>query len=186
MKKDLIVFIDCGDTLVDESTQIMNENGDVLRADMIEGAREMLTGLYNDGYRIALVADGRVVSFHNIFRELDLEYIFEEWIISEALGCEKPDTRMFSTAMERMDLTDEDKNHIVMIGNNIKRDVLGANQMGITSILLSFSPRYVMQPEAEMEVPEYVVSMPCELTPLLEQLNIQVRTKKILKKSTKV
>ena len=70
-----------------------------------------------------------------------------------------------------------------MIGNNIKRDILGANQMGITSILISYSPRYVMQPDCEEETPDYVISKPCELYELVEQLNLQVKNKRILKQS---
>jgi putative hydrolase of the HAD superfamily len=176
MKKKLIIFIDCGDTLVDESTQIMSENGDVLRADMIPGAREMLTGLYEKGHRICLVADGRVASFKNIFNELGLSHIFEKWVISEEVGAEKPDSAMFEAALSRMGLSAADGNRIVMIGNNVKRDILGANRMGLVSILLKFSPRYNMQPETREETPAYEVTMPEELTGLLARLEEQVCT----------
>jgi putative hydrolase of the HAD superfamily len=169
-EKSLIIFTDCGDTLVDESTQVMAENGDVLRADMIEGAREALVSLYESGYRIALVADGRVASFRNIFRELGLEHVFEAWVISEELGVEKPDQRMFRTAMERMGLREMDTGRIVMVGNNLKRDILGANRLGIRSILLRFSPRYDMRPAMPEERPDYVMEMPGELPALIERL----------------
>ena len=49
---------------------------------------------------------------------------------------------MFDTAKQAMKLTEEDKGRIVMIGNNLKKDVAGANQFGITSIWLDWSPRY--------------------------------------------
>lgn len=174
MEKKLVVFIDCGDTLVDESTQKMAFNGDVLSAKMIPGAYEMLTGLKRDGYRIALVADGRSASFHNIFRELGLLHIFDAWIISQEVGAEKPDARMFEAAMDAMGLTRDDLPRIVMIGNNIQRDVLGANRMGICSILLDYSPRYCMVAQSAHETPDYRVSMPAELTPLLDRLNRQL------------
>ncbi len=170
MKKKLVVFLDCGDTLVDESTQVMHENGDVLRADLIDGAREMLLGLHEDGYRLCLVADGRVASFQNIFRALGLSHIFEQWVISEAVGCEKPNALMFETALARMGLTTADAPRVVMVGNNIKRDVLGANRMGFISVLLSYSPRYCMQPETPEETPDYVITMPGELRGLLATL----------------
>ena len=180
MEKKLIVFIDCGDTLVDESTQVMADNGDVLRADLIEGAGEMLDRLRGSGYRLALVADGRLSSFRNIFRSLGRADAFETRTISEELGAEKPDPRMFRTAMDRMGLTEADASRIVMIGNNLKRDILGANRMGICSVLLSFSPRYGMQPETAEEVPDYVVAMPREIPPLLDQLERQIENKRIL------
>jgi putative hydrolase of the HAD superfamily len=180
MAKELIVFIDCGDTIVDESTQVFADNGDVLRADFIPGAGEMLTQLHEEGYRLALVADGQTASFQNIFRELGFSHIFEAWVTSEAVGASKPDERMFKTAMEKMGLTREDSGRIVMIGNNVKRDVLGANRMGITSILLSFSPRYVMHPEMPDQVPDYVAAMPCEIPELIHMLERQVKNRRVL------
>lgn len=180
MNRELIVFIDCGDTIVDESTQVFAENGDVLKADLIPGAGEMLRQMHGEGYRLALVADGRHSSFHNIFRELNLSHIFESWTISEEVGVCKPDERMFKTAMAQMKLTEDDLYRIVMIGNNLKRDVLGANRMGITSILLSFSPRYGMQPAAEEEIPDYVAAMPCEIPGIIHQLELQVKNRRIL------
>ncbi len=180
MDRELIVFIDCGDTIVDESTQVFAEGEIVLKADCIPGSDEALKQLKKEGYRIALVADGRTESFQNIFRELKLSHIFDAWIISEEVGVCKPDPRMFLTALEKMHLTQEDANRIVMIGNNLKRDVLGANRMGITSILLSFSPRYVMQPETAEETPDYVVAMPCELPDLIHQLELQLKNRRIL------
>ncbi len=180
MDRELIVFIDCGDTIVDESTQIFAVNDDVLKADLIPGAGEMLRQLHGEGYRLALVADGRSASFHNIFRELGLSHIFESWTISEEVGVCKPDERMFRTAMAKMKLTEDDLYRIVMIGNNLKRDVLGANRMGITSILLSFSPRYGMHPATEEEIPDYVAAMPCEIPELIHQLELQVKNRRIL------
>lgn len=182
MKKDLIIFIDSGDTLIDESTEIKDKEGNVLHSQMIEGARETLVKLYESGYTVALVADGTKTSFDNIYQENGLDYCFTAKAISGELGQEKPASIMFRHAMEQLGLTESDTSRIVMIGNNIKRDIVGANRMGITSILISYSPRYVMQPDNEEETPDYVVSKPTELIGLLEQLNLQVKNRKILTK----
>ena len=179
-KRDLIILIDSGDTLVNESTEIRDENGDVIRADLIEGAKEMLSGLCASGYRIALVADGTTKSFENVYHQHDLYHMFEVKVISQEEDVQKPHPHMFKAAMERMGLTKADKHRIVMIGNNLQRDTLGANMMGITSILISWSPRYVMQPDMPGEVPDYVVAMPGELTALLDVLDRQVKNKRIL------
>jgi putative hydrolase of the HAD superfamily len=180
--KELIVFIDSGDTLIDESTEIKDDKYNVLHSKLIEGAGETLVKLYDSGYTIALVADGTKVSFDNIYTENGLDYCFKAKAISGELGYEKPAEIMFRHAMNELGLTDSDKHRIVMIGNNLKRDVVGANRMGITSILISYSPRYVMQPENAEEIPDYVVSKPSEIFDLLEQLNLQVINKKILTK----
>jgi putative hydrolase of the HAD superfamily len=180
MKKDLIVFIDSGDTIVDESTEIKDEYGTVLQAGMIEGAGETLAKLYESGYTIALVADGTRTSFDNIYKQNGLDYCFSAKAISGDLGKEKPSDIMFLHAMKELGLGESDKKRIVMIGNNLKRDIVGANNMGITSILISYSPRYVMQPENIQETPDYVVATPSELIGLLDQLDLQIKNRQIL------
>lgn len=171
MTKDLILFIDSGDTLVDESTEIRDDNGVVIEAQLFPGAGEALQSLYRAGYRIALVADGLEASFRNIFRQHDLEYCFEARAISESVGAEKPDPAMFRCAMEQMGLTEEDRGHIVMIGNNLERDIRGANAMGIHSILAEYSPRYRMSPTCPEEEPERVAEEPSRIPELVELLN---------------
>lgn len=180
--KELIVFIDSGDTLIDESTEIKDENGTVLHSKLFEGAGETLVKLYDNGYTIALVADGTKTSFDNIYTENGLDYCFSAKAISDELNHAKPSEIMFHHAMKELGLTESDKKRIVMIGNNLQRDIVGANRVGITSILMSLSPRYVMQPANEEEIPDYVVSKPSELYDLLEQLNLQVINRRILSK----
>lgn len=181
MNRDIIVLFDCGDTLVDESSQVFDEEGVVLRAELIPGTRDMLLRLHDEGYRMALVADGGKKSFHNILRYQSIEHLFDALIISEEVKAEKPDSRMFHAAMKRLNLHESDKKRIVMIGNNLERDIAGANRLGICSILLSFSPRYRMHPIRAEETPDYVVSMPCEIPDLLSQLDLQVKNHRILK-----
>lgn len=170
--KHIIIFTDCGDTLVDEATQdfIDRERCLVRSANLIDGVREELDALQAHGYRMAMVADGLVESFQNIISQHELAKYFETCIISEALDSQKPAPEMFRAAMDQMGLTDQDRSRIVMIGNNLERDIAGANRFGICSVLLSYSPRYPMQPRNADEIPDYTVSMPCEIFPLIEQL----------------
>ena len=170
MKKNLIIFTDSGDTIIDESTQIYDDQETVLRADFIPGAGEVLKQLKDEGYRIALVADGTWESFQNVYRENGLGYCFEEWIVSEVVGEQKPARSMFDTAMEKMGLADADKPFIVMIGNNLKKDVAGANRYGITSVWLDWSPRYFHTVEEPDWQPDYTVKTPEELKALIEEL----------------
>ena len=170
MSKNLIIFTDSGDTLIDEGSQVFDGRGIVTKAEFIPGAKEFLTGLYKEGYRIALVADGEWESFQNVYRENGCGYCFEQWIVSEIVGHEKPHIRMFDTAMEKMGLTDADKPRIVMIGNNLKKDIAGANRYGITSIRLDWSPRYFHTVEEADWQPDYTVSTPEKLRELIYSL----------------
>ncbi|MBD5459738.1 MAG: HAD hydrolase-like protein [Lachnospiraceae bacterium] len=170
MSKNLIIFTDSGDTIIDEGTQVYDERGIVTRADCIPGAGEVLQSLHEEGFRIALVADGEWESFQNVYRENGLGYCFEQWIVSEVVGKQKPDRSMFDTAMEKMGLTEADKPHIVMIGNNLKKDIAGANRYGLTSVWLDWSPRYFHEVEEPDWQPDYTVKTPEELKELIHRL----------------
>ena len=169
--KRLIIFTDCGDTIIDEATQVYDSRHIVQRADFIPGADEVLKQLHEEGFTIVAVADGEVESFGNIFRENGLDYCFDQWIISEAVGMQKPAPIMFETAMEKMGLTEADKARIVMVGNNLKKDIAGANRQGLTSIWMDWSPRYFHTVEEPDWQPDYTVRTPEELLRLLHDLN---------------
>lgn len=171
MNKRLIIFTDSGDTIINEATEIRDDKGIVQEAELIPGAGEVLRQLHDEGFPIALVADGEWDSFQNVYRRNGLGYCFDQWIVSEVVGMQKPAPIMFETAFQKMGLTQEDKPRIVMIGNNLKKDVAGANRMGITSIWLDWSPRYFHTVEEPDWQPDYTVHTPQELIPLLHRLN---------------
>lgn len=169
-QKRIIIFTDSGDTIIDEATQQYREDGIVTSADFIEDAGEILKQMDEAGYTIALVADGEEESFQNVYRENGLKNCFDAWVVSETVGEQKPAQIMFQTAMDQLGLTEADKPRIVMIGNNLKKDVAGANRFGLTSIWMDWSPRYFHEFEEEDWKPDYTVKHPSELIPLLEQL----------------
>lgn len=182
MSKNLIIFTDSGDTIIDEGTQVFDERGIVTDANFIPGAGEVLKALHEEGYRIALVADGEWESFQNVYRKNGLGYCFEEWIVSEIVGEQKPSVSMFRTAMEKMKLTEADKPYIVMIGNNLKKDVAGANRFGLISVWLDWSPRYFHSVEEPDWEPDYTVKTPEELKNLIDRLEQECVEKKALAK----
>lgn len=182
-RKELIVFIDSGDTLVDESTEVRDGKEVVLEAELFPGAGEALRSLHKNGYRIALVADGLEASFRNVYRQHDLEDCFEARAISELVGVTKPDPAMFHSAMEQMGLTEKDKDRIVMIGNNLERDIRGANEMGFWSVLAGYSPRYRMNPQCPEERPDYVAETPSRIPALVEEIERAVLQKCTLDKN---
>lgn len=184
MGKNLILFTDSGDTLIDESTQVYDEKGIVTRAEFIPGAGEVLAALCEEGFRIALVADGEWDSFQNVYRENGMGHCFEQWIVSEVVGEQKPGRSMFDAAMQKMGLTDADKPRIVMIGNNLKKDIAGANRYGITSIWLDWSPRYFHTAEEPDWRPDYIVKTPKELKCLLDSLERRLEVAEKLRRMT--
>ena len=174
MSKNLILFTDIGDTVIDEGTEVRDETGTVVHAACIPGARDTMRAIYDAGFPIVMVADGGERSFRNTMAENGLDDIFAAWIISENVGADKPDGRMFRSAMDALGLTEADLGRIVMVGNNVKRDVRGANRAGITSVLLTWSTRRPFDEELPEDHPDYVIAAPEELLPLLERLEEEI------------
>ena len=175
MDKKLIIFTDIGDTIIDEATEVRKERfGVVYSAACIPGAKETFLDLYHQGYTIVMVADGLEQSFHNTMKENGLDHIFSEWMISEQIGVEKPNALMFETAMKRMGLTDADKERVIMVGNNLSRDIVGANRYGIRSVHMCWSKRYPAQGSTPEEEPTWRIHKPEELLPIAEELEKQL------------
>lgn len=174
MSKKLIIFTDSGDTIIDEATQVYDDRHIVQEASFIPGADRVLRQLHEEGYTIALVADGEWESFQNVYRRSGLDDCFDAWVVSEVVGQQKPAAIMFETAYEKLSLTETDKSRIVMIGNNLKKDVAGANRQGLISVWLDWSPRYFHTVEEPDWQPDYTVHTPEELLALIHRLEAEL------------
>ena len=177
MSKKLIIFTDSGDTIIDEATQVYDDRHIVQEASFIPGADRVLRQLHEEGYTIALVADGEWESFQNVYRRSGLDDCFDAWVVSEVVGQQKPAAIMFETAYEKLSLTETDKSRIVMIGNNLKKDVAGANRQGLISVWLDWSPRYFHTVEEPDWQPDYTVHTPEELLTLIHRLEAELEAK---------
>lgn len=164
------VFLDCGDTLVDEATEVKNDLGETQTAELIPGADAMVQALVELGYRLALVADGPIKTFENVLGHYGLLNAFEARAISAQVGVEKPAVAMFETALTALGLGRADAGRVLMVGNNLERDIAGANALGLITVWLSWAPRRAKVPTCAQEVPDYEISAPCELLPLLAHI----------------
>jgi HAD superfamily hydrolase (TIGR01549 family) len=166
----LAICLDCGDTLVDEATEIKDARGATLRADLIPGAAELLRELSRRGYRLALIADGYPATFTNVLSQHRIYDYFGAFAISDHLGCVKPDRRIFVHALDRLGIRPGEYGRTVMVGNNLARDVKGANALGMISVWLDWSPRRAKIPADESEIPRYTIKQPLELLDVIEQV----------------
>jgi FMN phosphatase YigB (HAD superfamily) len=166
----LAICFDFGDTLCDEATEVKDDTKTTLRAELIPGAAETVLELKRRGYRLALVADGRPGTYRNVLGHHGLYDLFDVHVISEELGCEKPDERMFIQALARLGIEPVDYGRTLMVGNNLSRDVKGANQVGMMSVWLDWSPRRAKIPADETERPHFTIRQPAELLALVDRL----------------
>ncbi len=168
----LAICLDSGDTLVDEGTEVKNELGETQVAALIPGAAEMMRALHGAGYRLALVADGPAATFHNVLGHFGLYDLFEAHAISGLVGAEKPDPAIFHHALGALGIAPSDYGRTIMVGNNLERDVAGANALGMISVWIDWAPRRSKVPANPLEQPDYQIKTPLELLsliPLIEQ-----------------
>jgi putative hydrolase of the HAD superfamily len=166
----LAICFDCGDTLVDEGTEVKDEHEVTQRADLIPGAGDVVRELKRRGYPLALVADGPTGTFRNVLPAHGLWEIFDAFAISAEVGVEKPAAKIFHHALAQLQIEPADYNRVLMVGNNLERDIKGANALGIISVWLDWAPRRPKLPADASEVPHYVIQEPGQLLALVDEL----------------
>jgi putative hydrolase of the HAD superfamily len=164
------VLFDLGDTLMDETTEEKDETNSTQRAELFPGAVETIWWLRKQGYLVGLVADTRPATYRNVLRQHGLERAFDVLAISEELACEKPDPRMFEHALRGLGLRSDEADRVLMVGNNLSRDVRGAKAAGMQTCWLRFNERYPIAPADEIERPDHDVMTFDELRQLVERL----------------
>lgn len=164
------VLFDIGDTLMIEATEQKDTEQTTQRADLWPGAAELVWSLRRQGYLLGLVADTRPGTYRNVLRQHGLYEAFDVFAISEELSCMKPDPRMFQHALDGLGLTEAEAPHVVMVGNNLARDVRGANALGIVSVWLHMNERYPLAPADDAERPRHEATSFAELAALLSRL----------------
>lgn len=166
----LALYFDFGDTLIDQATEVKDESFTTLRAELIPGAAEVLHELKRRGYRLGLVSNGPVGSIPNVLGAYGLYELFDVLAVSQGLGVDKPDARIFRYALDHLGIPESEYERTIMIGNDLAADVAGAKAMGMVSVWLDWAPRHRKTPINESEIPHYTIAEPLALLALLEEL----------------
>jgi putative hydrolase of the HAD superfamily len=162
------IFFDLGDTIMVEASEVKDGAGTTLAADLIPGIEPVLRELKARGLRLGLVADTRQGTYQNVLRQHGLYDLFDVFAISDELGVEKPDPRIFSAALDALEIQPGDYDKVLMVGNNLRRDVRGANALGLVSVWFHWNERYPTQPADAMEKPAFIVHSAEELLQCIE------------------
>lgn len=171
MRHDLAALLfDLGDTILMEETEIKDLTGTTLRADLFPGMDAALRELKEQGYRLALVADTRSGTAANILRQHSLSDLFHATAISEEVGVEKPDPRIFRAALDALGIAEPEYGRVLMVGNNLERDIAGANRLGLISVLFHANERRRSHPLTTDEKPQHTVTSAAELLALVDRL----------------
>ncbi len=126
-----------------------------------------LQTLREQGYRLGIVSN--TSDDQNVQKLIDrweLRPYFETIITSAGCGIRKPDRRIFQLALNHFGVAPE---QIVMVGDTLEADILGANQMGFYSVWIT--RRVQIPEEGELAIqPQAVISALNEIPVLLADI----------------
>ena len=100
------------------------------RFSLLEGAEELVRYLAKK-YPLTVVTNGFVEVQYEKFDKSGLRDCFSHIVLSEEVGCQKPNPRIFEEALRMNGLQAED---VVMIGDSWNSDIQGAINAGIDQI----------------------------------------------------
>lgn len=117
-------------------------------------------------YRIALVANQRTAVVQALRRDGIAEHV-DVWAISESLGVEKPDPRIFRHALREAGV---DTARAVHVGNRLDSDVRGAKAVGLRTVWVLRGEAPPNPTPEQLAEPDLAVPSLAELPEALERL----------------
>jgi FMN phosphatase YigB (HAD superfamily) len=168
------IFFDLGDTIMDEATEKKDADGTTLSAELLDGMADALRWLHAQHYPLALVADSRPNTPLNVLRQHGLLELFDCLSVSEVVGAEKPHADIFLHALRTMHIPEADYGRVMMVGNNLERDMAGANRLGLRSVFFHANDRRRIAVLNPNEAPRHTVSTAQELLDLVAALSLEI------------
>ena len=98
---------------------------------LVDGATELVQQL-SSKVPVVIVTNGIGPVQHHRLEKSGLKPFIELMVISEECGYSKPDRRIFEYTFNKMNTSHKDAN-IVMVGDKLETDILGAKNIGIDS-----------------------------------------------------
>jgi len=135
----------------------------VKKIKLFSGVYMTLSELRNR-YKLGIVSDAQVDHAYPELKMLGIHSFFDAIIVSAEFGYRKPDVRLFNECLRRLDVSPSEA---IYIGNDTGRDVRGANDAGLKSVLIM--TRYGSK-DTSVARPHYTISRMDELFPVLEEL----------------
>ncbi len=163
------IFFDLGDTLVAEE-DIANKHLWEATLEKLPHLDEVLTELKKKGYKLGIITNTVTSQEKHVrmaLRRIDVEKYFDVIITSVDVGHDKPDERIFMTALRELRVKPKEA---VMVGNRISADIVGGNRMGMKTILFKWNRRYPEKISSPEEKPSRTIRSLQELPIVLQRI----------------
>jgi putative hydrolase of the HAD superfamily len=109
-------------------------------------------------YRMAVVSDAQSAYSVPELRAVGLAHYFNPIIVSGDYGYRKPDSRLFQKALDALQVRPE---QALFLGNDLYRDIFGAQQVGMKAIFISYNQDNTPYQKIS---PDYTINRFAELT----------------------
>ena len=101
---------------------------------LVPEAKEMLEALQSKGYRLFAASNSFGHLQRSRLEHAGILHYFEDTFISMDIGYDKPDIRFYQEALKRANLQPSE---VLMIGDSMTTDVLGAQAAGIDALFFN-------------------------------------------------
>lgn len=118
------------------------------KSGLIEGARELLDYL-KPNYHIHMISNGFTEVQYRKMESAGVAGYFEEVILSDAVGVNKPDPAIFEFALRKAGATPEES---IMIGDNFDTDIKGAIRSRIDQVFFNPQKEFIAPQRPTFEV----------------------------------
>ena len=123
-----------------------------------------LIALRDKGCKLGIVSNGRSVKQWEKLIRLGLHHFFDVVIVSEDVGSEKPQSKIFRVATEKLEVKPKET---IYAGDDPETDVLGANNAGLISVGLIKQKRKWSTLNKDKQ-PKFTIKTVSELLSILE------------------
>lgn len=132
-----------------------------------DDALPTLSRLKTLGYKTGIVTDGLSVKQWEKLIRLGVEDMFDTVVISEDVGTEKPDPKIFRKACMDLGVNPDE---CLYVGDRLDTDILGANRSGMVSVRLLRGRYKEQKPTGLQDRPMYEIKRLSEVLEILKEL----------------
>ncbi|RLI70436.1 MAG: haloacid dehalogenase [Candidatus Gerdarchaeota archaeon] len=105
--------------------------------------------------KIGIVSDGVKIKQWEKLTYLGLQHFFDVVIVNEKKNEWKPAKDGYEKALKQLRITEPER--VIYVGNKIETDILGANNLGIISVLFDPQKKYSTIEKKDNRKPDFVV-----------------------------
>ncbi len=128
---------------------------------------ELFKWAHEKGLKVVIISDGEIESRLKKIEALGIDEYVDFLVSSEEVGSEKPDSRPFQRALDKAGVSADEA---VMIGNSSKRDIYGAEKLGIHTIYVDINNEDGDRPSTDEEKADYTVKDLKEIIDIIEEM----------------